>query len=409
MARALKFPGLQPKFEAALQIVLESKPLSGGDIQSTLASRSHEFNLSKEEIAELRKNFANYIARSKEADFIRSGGPWAGYQLVRAPGGVPASLQSGTPTPVDQQPRRPSESAMHFVATFALSLHFGARLKSLPITVDPITWGNADMLMLRGNSSRQRLEDSNLDAEILRLADSSPECILSSVELKYGLERNRRSWFQAVAEAAANSRWANESLLVHISSEDHSAPIDEEVVSLARSAEIGILEVSLSSAENRRMLDLRVLVAAPQRPFLRLNELSGNRVGLLKEAHALLRTWSDLVVTFLDEDGASAKLLRLLRQAFDNLRRQSGFVGPRGLTEGFAPFATEKRVANLYLAALDTATTSTDAASDFAGALPSLREAMGVLSKNEYDSFSRDLEALQVFVEPVRASRVRPG
>ena len=401
MPKPLKFPGLQPKFEKALQTILAKEALSGSDIREELKAKATEFELAGPELADLLVNFANYIARAKEADLVRSGGPWAGYQLSRV---NPPPLVESPRAPVEEERiiKRPTEAAMHFVATCGLSINFGSRVASLPTTVDTIAWGNADMLMLRGNPSRQRLEDSSLDPEILKLADSSPECILSSIELKYGLERNRRSWFQAVAEAAANSRWANESLLVHVSPEPQPAALDDEVVSLSRSAEIGILEISALRRDGRRSLETRVIVAPPLRPFLRLAELSGNRVGLLREAHELLRAWNQPVVTFLDEEGAPRKLLRLLRQAIANLRRQPNF-GSRPLVDSLGLLAADRAVPSLFMAALDTIATSTDAAANLADAMGELtRVGSETLTKKQWDEFSTDMAGLQKLLELAR-------
>lgn len=397
MPRPLKFPGLQPKFESALQSILAKDALGGADIQVQVKSRQVEFGLTVEELEDLLKNFANYIGRAKEAGLIRSGGPWAGYQLVRAQSAAAAGSPA-SPSSVDRQTRRPLEAATHLVATFALSLQYGARVLSLPTFVDTITWGNADMLMLRGNPSRKRLEDTQLNPDILRLSDSSPECILTSIELKYGLERNRKLWFQAVAEAAANSRWANESLLIHVSSDTQTGPIDEEVLSLARSAEIGVLEVSTAKEEARRSLEVRILSPAPQRPFLRLTELSGTRVGLLREAHGLLNSWNEEIVTFLDEDGAPAKLLRLLRQGLENLRRQAGFAPNQSLKEALSCLKSEVRMRELYTAALDSAASQTDTAADFPAATSLLSSVMDGLKKKDYDAFAADLADLRSYV-----------
>jgi hypothetical protein len=397
MPKPLKFPGLQRKFERALLVILGNEDLGGAEILGRLTDRAAEFEVASQELTDLHKNFANYVERAKTAEVISSGGPWTGYHLTPI---APAASASAGAIPVEERAlRRPNEGAMHLVATCALSIHFGARVMSLPTTVDLVAWGNADMLMLRGNPSRQRLEDSNLDPEILKLADSSPECILSSVELKYGLERNRRLWFQAVAEAAANSRWANESFLVHVSPEAVPGALDDEVVSLARSAEIGILEISVLSHETQNSLQTRTIVAAPQRPFLRLAELSGNRAGLLQEAHALLRCWNEPVVTFLDEDGAPLKLVRLLRQALQNLKRQASF-GLKPLKEALASVGSDARVPALFAAALDTIATTTDAALNWEKAAPILSQ-VDSLTKKQWDELAADLDALTKFIKPV--------
>jgi hypothetical protein len=403
MPRPLKFPGLQPKFESALQSILANAALSGWDILRAVETRASDFNIAADELADLLKNFANYIARAKEADVIRSGGPWAGYQLVRVSPGI-----SDQPR-VDTQQRRPNEAAMHFVATCGLSINFGSKLVSLPTTVDPISWGNADMLMLRGNPSRQRIDDLKLDPEVLKIADSSPECILSSIELKYDLERNRRLWFQAVAEAAANSRWANESLLVHVTPEGQRPALDDEVVSLARTAEIGILEISAAQNDGRYSLETNVLVAPSRRPLLRLAELSSSRDGLLQEAHKLLSSWKQNdVVTYLDEDGAPSKLLRLLMQAIENLKRQASF-GTKPLAKSLYALAGQARVGNLFSAALDATATSTGTASSLKEAQSKL-EAIGKagVPVNQWTQFETDLTALQKFSENSHGAGTSP-
>jgi hypothetical protein len=241
------------------------------------------------------------------------------------------------------------------------------------------------------------LEDSQLDADLLALADSSPPCVLTSIELKYGLERNRKTWFQAVAEAAANSRWANESLLVHVASESQTAPLDDEIVSLARSAEVGIVELTIGRRDNApSSIETRVILQPPQRPFLRLAELSGNRIGLLREAHGLLTLWKNDVVSFLDEEGAAGKLLALFRKAVDNLRRQAGFSEP-SLDGCLRPLLRDERIRDLYAAALDTIAAGTDTATDFSGATSSLSDAAMTLPKRDHDTFLAQKHALVQF------------
>lgn len=396
MPKPPKYPGLLPKFERALQDILASEALRGSEIQARLRARAGEFGLTAEELGHLQKNFANYIARAKESELIGSGGPWAGYQLNRVV--PPPTVQSGKPTEAERE-WRPLEGAMHLVATCALSIQYGSRVASLPKSTDDVAWGNADMLMLRGNPSRQRLENSNLDPEILKLADSSPECILTSIELKHDLQRSRRRWFSAVAEAAANSRWANESLLVHVSPEPQLDAIDDEVISLARSAELGIIEVSAFQRDGHRSLETRVIVAPPHRPFLRLAELSGLRAGLLQEAHKLLHCWNQDIVTFLDEEGAERKLLSLLRQAILNLRRQSGFGDRRPLAESLSALVSAPRVADLFAAALDSAAIGTDVATSFTESQQALTQAGGEsLTKKQWDEFSAEVAALRSFI-----------
>ena len=395
MPKPLKFPGLQPKFEAALQVILENEALSGGDIQNALQNGAMKLGLTDEEANELKKNFANYIARAKTAEVIRSGGPWAGYELIRRD--VPDSTRQEEAVADEGRQPRQLEGAMHLVATCALSVTFGSLVVSLPKAVDRVSWGNADMLMLRGNPSRLRFADQQLDADLLKHADSSPECILSSIELKYGLKRDRRLWFLAIAEASANSRWANESMLVHVTPDLELGALDDEVVSLARTAEIGIIEIAAVKRQEMRSLEATVLVPAPQRSYLRLGELSGERTGLLTEVRNLLMAWEGSVVTYLDEEGAPQKLLHLLRRSIANLKLQVGFGAPP-LVDSLGALKRNVEVVELFTAALDTISTFTDAAPSLAAAHANLRTEWGkTLTVDSMEQFTRDLGALVQF------------
>src|SRR5439155_23392341 len=135
--------------------------------------------------------------------------------LLGEPSSVPSREEDTKLAPARQH----RESFLHLPVTVALSGLFSSRVVSLPNAADPVKWGNPDMLMLRASpisSMHEVFRDAELDPKIFGKVDVTPECILSSVEVKGGLDRSRPSMFQAIAEAAANSRWANDGLRVFV-------------------------------------------------------------------------------------------------------------------------------------------------------------------------------------------------
>jgi hypothetical protein len=349
MARAPKFPELQQKFHSALLKILQGDETQGArQIVEAIRASPDAFSITPDEAEDLDRNFANYAARAKSAEVIVSSGPWGGYRLAPKESGkappVPSEERPGMPEgqppaqdgPQPVAPRRQYwESLLHLPMTVALSAQYSARVESLPTAVDNVRWGNPDMLMLRPSPlARVQDYDPELDPKVFSLVDASPECILASIEIKK-LTRDRAALFSAISEAAANSRWANEAWLAIADWEQSSEPIDEDVLSLARSVEVGLVEVGLRSDSP----DLQVTIhyAAPIRSNLRIGELNRDRMGVLRAAQSLLATWHSEQPTFLDVDSADQKARLLLQQAFSNLRSQVGFTGASSLGELLRP------------------------------------------------------------------------
>jgi hypothetical protein len=288
------------------------------------------------------------------------------------------------------------ESLLHLPLTVALSTHFSSRVVSLENATDNVRWGNPDMLMLRPSPlSRVQEFDPSLDPAAFRVVDVSPECILASIEVKGGLDRDRAKLFTAIAEAAANSRWANEAWLVFVDWDPTEQGIDEDVVSLARSVEVGLLEVR----PTEKMRSLRTIVhhAAPTRATLRIGELTRERVGVLQEAQALLKLWSQDETTFLDVDRAEQKARVLLQQAFGNLRRQKGFIASGSLRDLMQPLRGSD-IDREYVDAMLKATMRTGAVAagiDVEGDLASVLAdaADNAVIKKVADAFRADLQA----------------
>jgi hypothetical protein len=251
------------------------------------------------------------------------------------------------------------------------------------------------MLMLRPSSLSMVKEfDDDLDPAAFKVVDLSPECILASIEVKGGLDRDRARLFTAIAEAAANSRWANEAWLVFVDRNPTDKELDEDVISLARSVEVGLLEVRLT--EEMRLLQTIVHHAAPTRATLRIGELTRERVGLLKEAQEVVKLWSKDETTYLDVDRAEQKARLLLQHALENLRRQRGFKSGK-LTDLLSPLRQSPSDRE-YVDAMLKATMRTganaagiDDVEDVARVLADAAE--DVLTKKMADAFGADLEA----------------
>lgn len=346
MATRAKFPGLQKRFEDILKEIFIGKATkSRDDIIKSVTEKTKEFK--QEEIADLSDNFANYIKRAKDAGIIEGHGPKAGY-----------SLKDDTPTAamLDASPGKKAnterihwESFCHFAVTISLSEQFEGRVDSLPTSIDPVKWGNPDLLMLRASPISSSLflsqdEGEPLESKYFKKIDLTPECILSSIELKVGLGRTRSQMFQAISEAAANSRWANEGWLVFVDFDKNDAPLEEDILSLARAVEIGIIEMQVKD-----VLHSIVHQKAPIRPNLRLDEMGSDRKGILMEAQTLLKKWEpgteinpNRYQTFLDGDGEMHKMRFLIENAFDNLIKQKGFLKNKDLNESLKHFFSEK-------------------------------------------------------------------
>jgi hypothetical protein len=366
MARTPKYPGLQQRYQQALvEILAGGKTLKAREIVEAIKAELERFKISSEEAEDLDRNFANYTARAKDAEILVSSGPWGGYRLAPAgPGGTAetgpgAGPKTAEPVAVavheapgpQAQQRRYWESLLHFPLTIALSSQFSARVTSLPTATDSVRWGNPDMLMLRPSPlARVQEYDPGLEPKTFSVVDVSPECILASIEVKGGLDRDRAALFTAIAEAAANSRWANEAWLVFVDWTPTNQGLDEDVVSLARSVEVGLLEVRVR--DDTPALQVTVHYAPPTRATLRVGELTRDRVGVLRAAQEILRTWESPTPTFLDVDFAAQKARLLAQQALGNLRGQVGFTNGKSLRELLQPLRDNTEDADFVRALL---------------------------------------------------------
>jgi hypothetical protein len=225
------------------------------------------------------------------------------------------------------------------------------------------------------------------------LVDASPECILASIEIKGGLDRDRPALFSAISEAAANSRWANEAWLVFTDWEPSSKGLDEDVLSLARSVEVGLVEIGLRS--DTPALQVKVHYAAPTRSTLRVGELTRDRVGVLRAARALLATWESDYPTFLEVDFAEQKARMLVQQALGNLRSQVGFMGASSLGDLLKPLRAKPEDAAYVTTILQAALGSAALAGGIGPGVELVKllgdAADASLIKKDADSFRADI------------------
>ncbi len=335
-----------------MHLLASGESLKAREIIERVEQVADRFQIASDEMDDVRRNFVNYADRAKKSGVIASSGPWGGYRLVapeaKAEGGAaPVSSQPSSirPPPDASEPtarsrRQHWESLVHLPITVSLSSEFASRVISLPTFVDRVRWGNPDMLMIRPSPiARLREFDPDLNHELFSSIDVTPDSILASVEVKCGLDRDRARLFTSIAEAAANSRWANEAWLVFVDWESTDAALDDDVVSLARSVEVGLIEIQFTDEPST----LRTIVhhAAPTHPTLRVGELTQDRIGVLLAAQGLLRHWTSEIEerTFMDVEGAPQKARELLCQALDNLRTQKGFTTEGPLAETLQPLA----------------------------------------------------------------------
>ena len=217
------------------------------------------------------------------------------------PAGGTTALEA-TELPSVPPPRGPIkqwEGLFHFAATVALTLELGrdyhayAHVCPLPKSTDHKEWGNPDMIAVRESSwtlATSALADDDLE-KALRLADTSPECIITSVELKsFDHPVSRKEWFAAISGNGSQLQVGQRGgSAVRISSLE---PIDvpDEIKSLARDSGVGLYEIQF-----REDSELSVVkhVTHKSRPTIRLEQLASGedkQSGLLKKIKEMLRS-----------------------------------------------------------------------------------------------------------------------
>lgn len=333
MSRA-KFPGLQEKFENCIKKGFKGKSsVSMNGIINTINPYIEEYKKEKEiydvHIEDLKKNLSNYITRALDNEVIISLGRKRGYQLVEKSEGVSEEdVCDVIPTTTDGKINISKESFLHFPATLLLSVRFKSKVFSLPCKSSNTKAANPDMFMIRENV---RFElDEELDLEILKKVDASPELILSSIELKYGL-KDRSDVLKALSQTAINGSWANENWLVYFV--ERPRDLEEDCVDFAKANGIGLIEIYISEDQEYKS---NLLLAAKQNSTLQLNsEFGSNRKALLKNIITEIDRYKG---SYMYEDGDYAKLSVLLLQALNNCTKQPGIPEKADIIKDFEKY-----------------------------------------------------------------------
>lgn len=343
MGRKKKFVDLQEKFEKAL-IELEREKASTNpnkqnlykteDLISMIEPHRLKYEISEEELNDLKANSANYIYRAKENQIITSFGTKQGYKIN------PESQSDNSSTDTNNSANSTQEyeyweSFLHFVGSIMLSKEFDSKIISLPHKTSNLKWGNPDMIMIRDNWTYNSSE-SNFKLDLISKVDSSPKYILSSIELKYGLDGNRANVLNALSETAINGSWANENWLVYMNSSEDCQDFDADSFDFAKRNGIGLIEILVSDSSSNPNIKLKRVLNAEKRNYLQLNmefTKKNNKTNLLNYINQIISEFEEFG-SYREQDGNYFKLSELLYQAFNNLTTQKGFAPQKNKDNG---------------------------------------------------------------------------
>ena len=344
----LTYPALRQKFERLLREYLQvDEPMLSPKILTLANDNAGNLNMNESELAFLSNNLHNQLRKAEREGIIVSAGKKRGYRLSKDideifPKDETQSDKKKKNKPSkakSQKTEEPWESLLHLPISIALAKELDCLVCSLPTTTGKTLWGNPDILFIRSTPSRNLFEhDKDLDLEIFKRVDDTPELILASAEIKY-LSARRSDFFQAIAECAANSRWANETWLIFARDENKGEPVEEDILSLARSSEVGLFEIFVDPEDvDEPELLIKVHHEAPTRTSLRLKGMAQHQQTskkLLEIAQRLIRDWDDApdsvqegfqTEKFFDlAEESTGKAVILMHQALANLKLQRGF------------------------------------------------------------------------------------
>ncbi|NTV13133.1 MAG: hypothetical protein HGA96_04260 [Desulfobulbaceae bacterium] len=318
-----KFPGLQKKFEdSVVEAFSKNKSFNYNTVIKNIANFKQKYLIDDNEFTDLEKNLSNYIYRAIDNNIIISLGRKKGYRIVNDEFSecsidVACENVEKTSGTIDVS----KESFLHFPVTLLLSNFFNSKIYSLPAKSINAKWANPDMFMIRKNKKFELNDDLNLDLELLKMVDSSPELVVSSIELKYGLA-NRTMVLGALSETAINGSWANENWLVFFEDNQMPASIDEDCLDFAKANKIGIIRIKQIVSGSIKEYEMFVILQPMQRTTLQFNsEFAKSKEPLLKIILKQLKEFNDNG-SYREQDGEYSKLTTLLMQASSNLTKQ---------------------------------------------------------------------------------------
>ena len=381
MSKPRKYPELDAKFHNALRYYFErhtstdTENHSGPTILTWIVEpgMAGEFGIAENEAADLKDNWSAYIGRALDARIVHSHGRKKGYspgdalrpaqepptqrdEIQTVPAGAVATGTGfvAISTVLATEPGRAEkrnyqwEGLLHFPASIALALELSGQdlgpkgksyslVRSLPKASDKKKWANPDMIAVRrsawdrASDELHSIEDQSV-AELLRKADNSPHWIVSSIELKSydrpASEVKRDTWYTDLAEAAANSKWANEAIFgfcCRSRDVDDRSSLPPDVLHMAKDMGLSIVEFVLSPGESVKFVRH---LWHPPRPTIRLEQIC-DQDNFLGEVGELLRELDEESSWFESADGEisdAGKFVSLLRLALTNVGRQTGFA-----------------------------------------------------------------------------------
>lgn len=342
------FPGLREKIQRLLdENLTENEQYASKDLQQIISDNSERYEISYAEMQDILKNWGNYARNAKDAGILRGLGRTRGYTTGDS-FGVEVANNSSPASESDAAERNNWEAFLHFPATLVLSRLYKARVYSLPQHAVKLKWANPDMLLIRHSVTHSGSVDGERIAKLIQHVDATPPTILTSVELKYSIEKNRSLFLSALSETAVNGSWANENLLVYFEDTPYyPEQIDPDALAFARANGVGVVRIQCVGDTESELEEsfLPVIVVSPTRSAsLHLEHglsLENPKQGLVVQMAAAIETFLS-EGSFMDIDGNNAKLAGLLLQADDNLRKQPLFRD-NGVTAGVATGTQEKQ------------------------------------------------------------------
>lgn len=353
---ALKFPELQSKFQNFLlgKIGVGEK-VSGKKIYELLDSAYKTYRITDEELADLKNNWSNYTYRAKASGILQSHGQRKGYSIIKQSDSIdqPTTYIKET---VPEKEATPDliEAFLHIPLTFLLSQEFNSRVISMQPVVDKFKWANPDMLMIR-ESPNFRVLKKEESINLIKLIDSSPQYILSSIEIKLYIG-NRMNVLNALSQTASNGLWANETWLIFFDSTD--TELDDDAIAFASATGVGIKRMIVKkdpSTDRNPYVELETILDPQIRNNIRFNPSfseDGDRKNLMNEIEKIVKQYDD-DGSYLEHEGDYVKLADLLLNASDNIKKQNGFKNKDEIRKKITNLSKNTSINDLLKATMD--------------------------------------------------------
>ena len=313
---------------SGLEILADGKPHSGPEILDEIEKKASELKFDERDIQAFRKNPSYYFKRGIEEDILargsEGGGPHSGYRLVQENTSSESQYtvqDDATPRSVNDNSfgkREQREALLHFPITIALLDYFQTSspvVRSLASHIGCREYNNPDLLMVRDCDTNRDLVERGIDSEWVNCVDDSPKAILTSVELKYFQSWQRKNVIQALAEACANSQWANETALVFYCPKGSNFTSDPDISTIAKTMGVGVYELRVV---NKGTCQLSPWVLVEPRRSLRLRSIG---VKMVEKAQEAVEEWK---IGSKGTDDQLPDYISFLLTAVNNLTTQRG-------------------------------------------------------------------------------------